>query len=111
MKLNNKFAIGCLVQWYEIEIFEEYFESIVKSLQNIENKKNVIVDVYVNMALNLEKIEESDTDIQEIFQRFIKIRKDMSYYHINSKFNFYPVDIRKINDKSLSSVILLSSSL
>ena len=27
LKLNNKFAIGCLVQWYEVEIFEEYIES------------------------------------------------------------------------------------
>ena len=29
-KLNNKFAIGCLVQWYEIEIVEEYVKSVKK---------------------------------------------------------------------------------
>ena len=28
VKLNNKFAIGCLVQWYEIEIVGEYIESL-----------------------------------------------------------------------------------
>ena len=39
MKLNNKFAIGCLAQWYEIEIFEEYIESVMKSLMDIDNKK------------------------------------------------------------------------
>ena len=27
-KLKNKFAIGCLVQWYEIEIIEEYLQSL-----------------------------------------------------------------------------------
>ena len=39
MKLNNKFAIGCLVQWYEIEIFEEYFESLKGALKDIDNKE------------------------------------------------------------------------
>ena len=30
MKLNNKFALGCLVQWYEIELIEEYIQSVKK---------------------------------------------------------------------------------
>ena len=37
IKLNNKFAIGCLVQWYEIEIIEEYIESVFQALSDIEN--------------------------------------------------------------------------
>ena len=44
MKLNNKFAIGCLVQWYEIEIIEEYLQSVKNAIEPIENKENVIVD-------------------------------------------------------------------
>ena len=41
VKLNNKFAIGCLVQLYEVEIFDEYFESLIDSVRNIKNKENV----------------------------------------------------------------------
>ena len=38
MKLKNKYAIGCLVQWYEIEIFEEYLESLKNALKDIDNR-------------------------------------------------------------------------
>ena len=41
VKLNNIFAIGCLIQWYEIEMIEEYLQSVKDSLDNIENKDNV----------------------------------------------------------------------
>ena len=43
MKLKNKFAIGCLVQWYEIEIIGEYIESVIQSVGGIENKKNIFM--------------------------------------------------------------------
>ena len=39
MKLNNTFAIGCLVQWYEIEIIEEYLQSVKNSIEMLDNKK------------------------------------------------------------------------
>ena len=39
--LKNKFAIGCLVQWYEVELFDEYFVSLSKAIEGIENKENV----------------------------------------------------------------------
>ena len=42
MKIKNKFAIGCLIQWYEIEIVEEYLQSVKQSIDTIENKKNII---------------------------------------------------------------------
>ena len=44
MKLNNKFAIGCLVQWYEINMIEEYVESVKQAINHLENKDNVIVN-------------------------------------------------------------------
>ena len=37
-KLSNKFAIGCLIQWYEIELVEEYLQSVRNSIKNIENE-------------------------------------------------------------------------
>ena len=40
MILKNKFAIGCLVQWYEIDLIGEYIESLKQSLNEIENKDN-----------------------------------------------------------------------
>ena len=41
-KLNNTFAIGCLVQWYEIELVGEYVESLRKSIKSSLNFKDVV---------------------------------------------------------------------
>ena len=73
MKIKNTFAIGCLVQWYEIEIIEEYVESLRQSLEEIENKENVIVDFKLVINQDLEKIDESQMTIDEIITRFEKI--------------------------------------
>jgi len=101
MKLKNKFAIGCLVQWYEVEIFEEYIESVVHSLRDIENKENVIVDICFNIAQNLEKIDKNQIEINEIFQRFLKTRETLSTYNINSRTNFYPSGVQYVDNKNL----------
>ena len=47
-KLSNKFAIGCLVQWYEIELVEEYLQSVKNAVDGVENKHNVVIDLYFN---------------------------------------------------------------
>tara|TARA_R100000008_G_scaffold77007_1_gene57197 strand:+ start:624 stop:1583 length:960 start_codon:yes stop_codon:yes gene_type:complete len=73
IKLNNKFAIGCLVQWYEIEIVEEYIESLKKAIDKIENKDNVIVDFKLVVNQDLEKIDESQMTIDKIITRFEKM--------------------------------------
>ena len=68
--LKTKFAIGCFVQWYEIEIIEEYFESVKQAMQNVDNDENVIVDVCINMSQSLEKVDESKISLTEIKARF-----------------------------------------
>ena len=70
MKLNNKFAIGCFVQWYEIEMIGEYFKSVEQAIQNIENKENIIIDVHFNMSQSLEQIDESKISLDDIEARF-----------------------------------------
>ena len=45
--MKTKFAIGCLVQWYEIEMVGEYINSLKKSL--VDTKDNVIVDFTFNI--------------------------------------------------------------
>ena len=41
VKLKNKFAIGCIVQWYEIEMVEEYLQSLKNALDAIDNKNDI----------------------------------------------------------------------
>jgi len=73
MKLNNKFAIGCLVQWYEINMVEEYIESVKQAINHLENKDNVIVDFKLVINQDLEKIDESQMTMDEIISKFEKM--------------------------------------
>ena len=59
INLKNKFAIGCLIQWYEIELIGEYLQSVKNSLDILDNKEKVIVDLYFNCSQRLEKIDEN----------------------------------------------------
>jgi len=51
--MKTKFAIGCLVQWYECDIIEEYVKSLKNSLENYGGE--VIIDFTVITNENLEK--------------------------------------------------------
>ena len=82
LRIKNKFAIGCLVQWYEIELIGEYLQSVKNALDIIENKENVIVDLYFNMTTSLEDIDEDQCTMQEINSRFNDIEKDLIKFGI-----------------------------
>ena len=58
MKLNNTFAIGCLVQWYEIEMVEQYIISVKKAVEHIDNEENIMVDFLLVTNQELEKIND-----------------------------------------------------
>ena len=112
--LKTKFAIGCFVQWYEIEIIEEYFESVKQAIQNVDNDENVIVDICINMSQSLEKVDESKISLTEIKARFYGLISSLrSLGKIND--TFYESDKiytiadyrREFNDKYCDDVDVL----
>jgi len=80
IKLNNKFAIGCLIQWYEIELVTSYLESVKRAVGRINNKQNVIIDLYLNTSQVLEKIDENEMSISDINKKYEQIIKDIFNY-------------------------------
>ncbi len=73
MKLKNKIAIGCLVQWYEIELVSEYLQSVKNAVDQVENKDNVIIDLYFNLDETLEKIDTTKIQKWEILEKYQQI--------------------------------------
>jgi len=57
--MQTKFAIGCLVQWYEIEILSEYISSLSKAIDNYDSDK-VLVDIRLVTNQELEQVDEPD---------------------------------------------------
>jgi hypothetical protein len=97
VRLKYKYAIGCFVQWYEVELVEEYIESVINSIMDIDSRENVIVDICFNMAQNLEKIDESEYKLEDIFSRFLDIRRKLTREGILHKISFYPNNIKDVD--------------
>ena len=69
MKIKNKIAIGCLVQFYEIDIIEDYLKSVKYAREDIENKENIEVDICLNLNQGLEQLDESKINMLDIKER------------------------------------------
>jgi len=109
MKLNNKFAIGCLVQFYEVDIIQDYLLSVQKSLIGIENRENVIVDICVNLNQDLEKMDTNKITEEEILRRFRVWCKDFGFSYWTNKDRLFTIaDYRReFNDKYCEEVDVL----
>ena len=57
-KLNNTFAIGCLVQWYEVDIIGEYLDSLKDAIDSYDGQ--VQVDILLSTNQDLEKVEDDE---------------------------------------------------
>ena len=120
MKINNRFAIGCLIQWYEIELIEQYLQSVKNAVDMIDNKENVIIDLYFNCSQELEKVDEEQISISEIKHKYKDILKklfgDLEYVGYNIKLYMNEVSNsmytiadyrREFNDKYCTDVDVL----
>lgn len=68
-------AVGTLVQWYEIEILEEYLNSLAIAASNLKDK--IIIDLCLSTNQDLEKIDTSKTTLREIEVRFNSLCKKL----------------------------------
>ena len=67
---KTTFAIGCLVQWYEVELIPEYIETLKESIS--EYGGNVIVDITLVTNQTLEKTNLDRDDFLDITSRIRK---------------------------------------
>jgi hypothetical protein len=85
--MKTKFAIGCLVQWYEIEIIEEYIDSLKDAIDYSENK-DIILDFTFVTNQDLEKIEGND--MINIVARWRAITESLKSdgFNVNARFEY-----------------------
>ena len=114
MLLKNKFAIGCLVQFYEIDIIEDYIKSVKYSLEKTKNKDNVIVDICLNANEQLEKLDTKKLDMKSIIAKMSNfVKKHLSDdvvvdFYIKEKDIYTIADYRRdFNEKYCDEVDVL----
>ena len=82
MYLKNKYVIGCYVMFYEIDMVEEYLNSVHLALQDIENKENVKVEMMWNLSQYFEECESGEK-LFEIKQSFFSFTTLRCYFLLN----------------------------
>ena len=87
--MQTKIAIGCIIQWYEVELYEEYIDSLINAIEFVDDKSKVLVDICFYLSENLEKIDSSKKTISEIREKFYETEKKLLDLNINCIVNYY----------------------
>ena len=63
-----------------IDIIRDYLVSVKKSLDNVENKDHVIIDICFNLNQGLEKVDTNKISVGELRDKFRVILKEVFDY-------------------------------
>lgn len=107
--MGTSFAIGCLVQWYEIEMLPDYIDSLIDAIDTYDRGK-VLVDLKLLINQDLEKLDNPDR-LTYILQSFQEQVDRLQEYHIEACIGKNLITIadyrRTFNDKYCNLVEVL----
>ena len=102
--MKTKFAIGCLVQWYEAEIIGEYIETLKEAINVYDGQ--VIVDFTIVVNEDLEKCI-SVKKKKECIKKIELLLKDFDQYRIEHNLHTIADYRRKFNEEYCDEVDVL----
>jgi len=85
---NPKIAIGCIIQWYEVEAHTEYIQSVINAI-NFHNKEDVIVDLCIYLSQNIEQLDQEQMSMEEIVDKFKASEQLIKDSEIQYNLNWY----------------------
>ena len=71
-KLKNKYVIGTHIMWFEIEMYKDFIDGMVNLLDTVDNRKNVTIDLCLNLSQHLEAIDRNQITESDIVSKFNK---------------------------------------
>ena len=89
MVLNNKYAIGCHIMFYEVDMIQEYLDSIYKSLSGVDNKENVTIDMLFNISEYFEEIDTNLSSREVLLNKFNNLIDFASNVGCNINYEIY----------------------
>jgi len=106
---KTKFAVGCLVQWYEIGIIKEYIDTLIAAVEQY-GSDNVTIDIEFITNQELEQINQ-EKSILDILHDFYKETNKLTDYNVNTRISSNLVTIadyrRDFNDRYCEEVDVL----
>jgi len=86
--LTKKYVIGTHVMFFEIEMYKDFIDGMVNLLENVENKKNVTIDLCFNMSEIVEKIDYDKISKDELLGKFyagVNRIVELGYENVNTR--------------------------
>ena len=105
--MKTNFAIGCFVQWYEVDIIGEYVDSLKEAINAYDGE--VAVDFVIVMDQELEKTSLNFEDWINLREKIKRIIDSMGVYHLEIVSSLYTIaDYRRdFNNNYCESVDVL----
>ena len=105
--MKTKFAIGCLVQWYEVDIIGEYIETLKEAIDAYDGE--VLVDFVIVMDQQLEKTSLDRNDWLNLREKIKEMIDPIETYHLEIVNSLYTIaDYRRdFNNNYCTSVDVL----
>ena len=72
MIVENKYALGIHIMFYEIELVDEYISNLLNLISTVDNKQNVYFDFAFNVSQFFEKIDTSKITKKDLISRFFE---------------------------------------
>ena len=72
IKLNNKYVIGTMVMFYELDAIKDFIASIISATSNIENKENITIEFLLNLSEYSEKIDYNQISKETLIELFMQ---------------------------------------
>ena len=106
--METKFAIGCLIQWYELDIIDGYLISLKNAIE-LYDKENIIIDIVVTDDITLEKPIDASTLKSCMTSIITKINTTLDNVNLHVENSLYTIaDYRRqFNDKYSNLVDVL----
>jgi len=101
---QTKFAIGCLIQWYECDIIGEYIETLKESIDAYQGQ--VMVDFTIVTNEDLEKCISPEKK-KECIKKIELLLADFDQYHIEHSLHTIADYRRKFNEAYCDEVDVL----
>jgi hypothetical protein len=105
--LKTKFAIGCLVQWYEVDIIGEYIDSLKDAINEYDGEIKVDFTLVTNQQL--EKTSLDKKDWLNLIKKIKKTINSIEIHHLEIVNTLYTIaDYRRdFNNNYCKSVDVL----
>lgn len=89
MEISNKYIIGTHVMFYEIDMIQEFMQSLKQSIEVITNPQNITVDFVFNLCEYFGKIDTLEVSKEELKSRFAQHLKVFDGLDIDLQVSYY----------------------